>query len=314
MGERRVSGAVLFALLPIVLLIALGAALRRTRFLSEAFWPQAERLSYFVLLPALFVHGLSSAELSGVPIASLALVLVLGTLATALVLLALRPWLAEGGPEFTSVFQGGIRFNNYVGVTLAAGLFGAQGVALAAVANAAIVPTVNVLCVLVFARFGTARPTLEGVLRQLALNPLILGCLLGIALQVAGTRLPPGIEGAVRALGQASLPLGLLCVGAALELRAGRAWLRPIASTSAVKFVVMPVLTGLACLGLGLGGSAAATAILFQALPTASSSYILARQLGGDAPLMAGITAAQTLLAALAIPAVMGVAVLVLPL
>jgi malonate transporter len=42
--------------------------------------------------------------------------------------------------------------------------------------------------------------------------------------------------------------------------------------------------------------------LLFQALPTASSSYIMARQLGGDAPLMAGIIASQTLLAAVALP------------
>jgi hypothetical protein len=70
----------------------------------------------------------------------------------------------------------------------------------------------------------------------------------------------------------------------------------------------MPGFAALACWGLGLGGQAAATALLFQALPTASSSYIMARQLGGDAPLMAGITAAQTLMAALAIPLVMSLA------
>jgi hypothetical protein len=300
--------AVALALLPIAFLITLGAALRRSGFLVEAFWPQAERLSYFVLLPALFVHGLSSADLSGVPVAALGLALMLSTGAAALILIALRPWLAGDGAAFTSVFQGGVWFNNYVGVTLAAGLFGAQGVALAAVANAAIVPTVNVLCVLVFARFGTARPTLRGILRQLALNPLVLACLGGVAMQAGGVELPPGLEGAVRALGQASLPLGLLCVGAALDLTPGRAWARPILGTSLIKFGIMPALAALACVLLKLDGPAAATALLFQALPTASSSYIMARQLGGDAPLMAGITAAQTLLAAAAIPLVLGVA------
>lgn len=302
------TAAVLLALLPVALLIGLGAGLRRTGFLADAFWPHAERLSYFVLLPALFVHGLSSADLSGVPVAALAVALVLSSGAAALVVLALRPWLAADGPAFTSVFQGGIRFNNYVGVTLAAGLFGTQGVALAAVANAALVPTVNVLCVLVFARFGSARPTLRGLLRQLALNPLVLACLLGIVMQAGGARLPPGLEGAVRALGQASLPLGLLCVGAALDLTQGRAWGRPVLGASLVKFGVMPALAALACALLGLDGPAATTALLFQALPTASSSYILARQLGGDAPLMAAVTAAQTVLAAAVLPLVLGLA------
>jgi predicted permease len=304
-------GAAFLALAPVVLLIAFGFAMRARGFLPDAFWPHAERLSYFVLLPALFIHGLATADLSGVPVASLALVLAGTVLATSLLLVAARPLMPVDGAAFTSIFQGGIRFNNYVGVTMAAGLFGAKGVALAAVANAAIVPTVNVLCVLVFARFGTARPSIKGVLRQLATNPLIIACAIGIALQVSGLGLPPGLEGTTRALGQASLPLGLLCVGAALEFGSARAWVGPIVVSSLVKFGLMPLVTYAALTIAGLGGTAAIIALLFHALPTASSSYILARQLGGDAPLMAGITAAQTVLAGAVIPLVLALASLI---
>jgi predicted permease len=81
--------------------------------------------------------------------------------------------------------------------------------------------------------------------------------------------------------------------------------MRPVLVSSAVKFLVMPLATVLACRAFGLHGPAAATALIFQVLPTASSSYIMARQLGGDAPLMAGIIAAQTMLAGLAIPLVL---------
>ncbi len=300
------TGALLLALVPIALLIGLGVALRRAGFLAETFWPQAERLGYYVLLPSLFVHGLATAHLDGVPVLALAAVLVASTLTVALVLLALRPRLALDGAAFTSVFQGGIRFNNYVGVSAAVGLFGAQGVALAAVANAAIVPTVNVLCVLVFAQFGSAgRLAPAAVVRQLALNPLVVASVVGIGFQATGLRLPLGVEPVLKALGQASLPLGLLCVGAALDFGTARTWVRPLAVTSAVKFGLMPLATVLACLALGLRGPAAATALLFQALPTASSSYIMARQLGGDAPLMAGIIALQTVLAGAALPLVL---------
>jgi malonate transporter len=297
------TGTILLALLPIVLLIGLGAALRRSRFLGDAFWPQAERLGFYVLLPSLFVHGLVTAPLAGVPIGALASVLVGSTLLVAAILLASRRLLGFEGAAFTSVFQGGVRFNNYVGVSVAAGLFGAQGIAMAAVANAAIVPTVNILCVLVFARFGThGRPSLPGLLRLIALNPLVLACLVGIGMKAGGVGLPLGLEPALRSLGQASLPLGLLCVGAALDFGSARTWVRPILVASAAKFVAMPLATLAACLALGLHGPAAATALLFQALPTASSSYIMARQLGGDAPLMAGITAVQTVLAGLSMP------------
>jgi malonate transporter len=307
-------GAVLLALLPIILLIALGVVLRQRHFLAESFWPQAERLGYFLLLPALFLHGLATAQLGALPVRELAGTLVLSTLIVAGLVVALRPLMTIDGPAFTSVFQGSVRFNNYVAVTLAAGLFGTQGVALAAICNAAIVPTVNVLCVLVFARHGTVQLDARAILRQLVTNPLLLACSGGILLQALDLRIPPGLEPALRALGAASLPLGLLCVGAALNFSSARQWAGPVAASSSVKFLVMPLATVGAGLALGLNGPAFTTALLFQAMPTASSAYILARQLGGDAPLMAGITATQTVIAAAAIPLVLaGAAALALP-
>jgi malonate transporter and related proteins len=298
-----VIGPIILALIPIVLLIGLGHAMKHRAFLADSFWLQAERLSYFVLLPALFIHGLATADLKGVAIWGLVGALIASTVLVAALLVLFSRFITKDGPAFTSVFQGGIRFNNYVGITAAVGLLGSHAVALAAVANAAVVPTVNVLCVLVFAHYGTARPTLRGVLRGIALNPLVVGCVIGIFLQVTHIGLPAGIEGCIKALGQASLPLGLLCVGAALDWKALGRGLRSTVVASFAKFVLMPLATALACFWFGLDRDEVIIAVLFQALPTASSSYVMARQLGGDADLMAGIVAFQTVLAILAVPA-----------
>ena len=127
----------------------------------------------------------------------------------------------------------------------------------------------------------------------------------GILFQILGLGLPPGIEPALRTLGAASLPLGLLCIGAALDFRSARRWVGPVASSSAMKFLAMPLVTLAVAILVGLEGPALTTALLFQTLPTASSAYIMSRQLGGNAPLMAGITAAQTVLAMVAIPLVL---------
>lgn len=185
-------------------------------------------------------------------------------------------------------------------------MFGSHGIALAAVANAAIVPTVNVLCILVFARYGSGgQLSPRAVGKQLMLNPLVIACVLGILAQATGIKIPGGVEPVLKALGQASLPLGLLCVGAALTLNNSINWIKPIGWSSSIKFLLMPLVTLGFCHIFGLTGEAAIAAILFQALPTASSSYIMARQLGGDAPLMAGIVAGQTLIAAVTLPIVL---------
>ncbi|OMG71610.1 AEC family transporter [Burkholderia ubonensis] len=298
-------GAVLLALAPVALLVALGHGLKRTGFVGDAFWPSAERLCYYVLLPALFAHGLASARLQSLAVMPLALALVGSTVAVAATLLLIRPFVRVDGAGFTSVFQGAVRFNNYVGASLAAGLFGAQGIALAAVCVAAIVPTVNLMCVLVFARYGSTRLGIVPLVRQIVSNPLVVACAIGIAMQASGATFPPAIEPAVRALGAASMPLGLLCVGAALTFDAARAWMQPVCVASTFKFVAMPLLTLVAGRALGLGDAPLTVALLFQALPTSSASYLMARQLGGDAPLMAGITAFQTLFATIAMPAVL---------
>ncbi|MFC7704653.1 AEC family transporter [Plastorhodobacter daqingensis] len=293
---------VFLALVPIALLIALGHILRRHGFLPASFWPEAERLSYFILLPALFAHGLGTADLGTVPLGSLVVALILPILGVAVLLVVAQRLIGFDGRAFTSVFQGGIRFNNYVGISAAAALFGPSAVGLAAVANATIVPTVNVLSVLAFAAYGEGRASVRGVMRGIATNPLILGCAAGLVLQTAGIALPPGIDGTLRALGQAALPLGLLCVGAALDWSALGRGKGPTLVASGAKFVILPLATVVTCLWLGLSGTTAMVAVLFQSLPTASSSYVMARQLGGDAALMAGIIAFQTLAAAVLLP------------
>ncbi|RDE10431.1 AEC family transporter [Pelagibacterium lacus] len=290
------------ALLPIALIIALGHLLKRFGFLGEGFWPQAERLAYFILLPLLFAHGLYKADLSGMPIAGLAAGLVVPAIAGTLLLLAANRVTRFEGPVLTSVVQGGIRFNNYVGVTAAVGLLGLSGAALAAVVNAILVPTVNIICALVFARHGTRQPDALGVVRSIVFNPLILGCAGGVLLRLTGIALPAGIEGFMQAMGQAALPIGLLCVGAALNWDALGRGMRPALVATLARFLLIPALTAAICLMTGLTGPAALVLLLIQCLPTASSAYVMARQLGGDAPLMAGIIAFQTVVGVVTVP------------
>lgn len=296
---------VILAFVPALLLMALGAGLRAVAFVSDGFWPGAERISYFVLVPCLFIHTLSTTDMSEVPVVQLAPVLAAPILIASAVLVAFKPLMSVDGPGFTSVFQGSIRFNNYLGATIASGLYGATGLALAAVATAVIVPTVNILCVLIFARFGPIKPSMAGIFRSTAFNPLIIGCLIGVSLQIAQLRLPPGVEPAFKSLGAASLPVGLLCVGAAFKGGDLLRSLRPAILASLVKFALLPVIAATALTYYHVNGPAAGVTLLYLTLPTASASYIVAKQMGGDAPMMAGIVALQTLLGVILTPIVL---------
>jgi predicted permease len=96
--------------------------------------------------------------------------------------------------------------------------------------------------------------------------------------------------------------MGLLAVGAGLDIGAVRSAGRALLQSSAIKLVIVPGLTALFGAVYGVQGLTLTIAVLFNALPAAASSYVLARQMGGDSGLMAGLITAQTVLALPSIP------------
>ena len=291
------------ALGPIFLMIGLGYGLRRSQFPGEAFWPAAERLTYFLLFPALLVHKLALAELGSYDLAPIGAVIIATLTIISAALFLLRPLLPVRWPGFSSIYQGGIRFNTYVGLAAASALFQTAGLTVAALAMAVLIPMVNVLCVAVLtAASGTF--SILNLARSLVVNPLILACSLGISLNASDIGLPLGSAAVLDILARAALPLGLLAVGAGLRLHAAFSRHLEIACAVLVKLLVMPALTYVLCLSVGLQILETAVLVLFAALPGAPSSYILARQMGGDAELMAAIITVETALSMLSLPIV----------
>ncbi len=300
-------GAVVAVILPVFLLIFVGWVCRRREFPGDHFWAPAERLTYFLLFPALIATTLAEADFSDLAILPMAAAIVLAILAMSALVLALRRAFGVDGPGLTSVYQGTVRMNTYIGLSVAYGVHGEEGLTAAALAVAAIVPLVNVTCTLMLARYGHgAQPTARGIARSFASNPLILACVVGGLLNLTGIGLPPVLGPMAQILGRAALPLGLLAVGAALDLKAARAAGGLVLQTSALKLVGLPLITWAFLQGFGVTGVAAFVAILFNALPTATSAYILARQLGGDATLMASLITLQTLVSMASLPLVLG--------
>ena len=294
------------SLLPIFLLIALGWAFRRGSFPQAEFWTAAERLVYYVLFPALLCESLATSDLSGFEVTPLIAAVVASMMVMALAVMVIGWKLVSDGPAFTSVFQGSLRFNSYVGVAAATALFGTAGETLAAVVIAVMVPLGNALSVVALARHaGRDTPGLGNLFTILLQNPLIVACIVGITLNMTGIGLPSVSGPIVGIVGRAALPLGLMCVGAGLDVGATAKAMKPILATSFLKLLVMPVFMVVACSAFGVGGLTAKVALLFAALPPSPSSFILARQLGGDASLMAGLITVSTLAAAVTLPVIL---------
>lgn len=289
------------ALGPVFLLILSGYVLRRINFPGEQFWPNAERLTYYLLFPALLIYKLATADAGHTGLINIVGILALALSVGTLLLYLLRNHVAADIPAFTSVYQGSIRFNSYIGLACVDALYGNDGLVIAAIVLALLIPPVNLLCVSAF-HIGLHRGSLRSLLSSLIRNPLILGCILGILLNRSGIGLPGWSADTLSLLGSAALPMGLLAVGVALHPRAIHGNVREIASSMLFRFGIMPALMLAGLHWMPLTDTAAHTLLLFACLPTATSSYILARQLGGDATLMANTITVQTLAAFALIP------------
>jgi len=299
---------VVSALLPVFLLIVLGFILKRSLMRLDTQWHGLEQLTYYVLFPTLLIQTLVKADLSSVPVAGVGGALLLSALAMSLLCLALRPLFSRwniDGPAFTSIFQGATRWQTYVALAVAGNLYGNTGLALASVAMVAIIPLVNVFSVSVLAHYASPKKqSVRTIVMTVVKNPLIWACAIGLAVNVTHLPLPNIWHEVAEALGRSSLGIGLLVTGAGLRLEG---LFRPsLAASVAVflKLVLMPVLgVGLA-LCFGISGSSLVIVAACSAVPSSSSAYVLARQMGGDAPLLAQIITLQTILAAITMPIV----------
>ncbi len=296
--------ASLAAVLPVFLLMVLGHWARRSGFLDAVFWVQAERATYYLLFPALLLTRLAQAELDWqasqwLLIAALLLISVAAALCFGL------QWLLRlSAHDFTAFFQGGIRLNNFIALGLIATLPD-PALTVLALLMAVFIPAMNVLSVLVLSRYARAKPNYRAVLSGVLQNPLVLACASGILLNTCQWLPPPVLLGVLETLGAMAAPLGLLAVGAGLKLQALRAAGWVFVWNTLLKLVLMPLLGLVIALLLPLDRLTLSVFVVYSALPTASAAYILTRQMGGNAELMAGIITGQTLVSMLTLPLVL---------
>ncbi|RKT58683.1 hypothetical protein DFR40_1705 [Azonexus fungiphilus] len=284
-------------LLPDFALILLGAAIRRWMHLGDHFWSGVEKLVYFILFPALLVNAIMRTRLdlgAAVPL----LVTAFAAMAAGMLLgLLPRLWLRMPELRFASMFQCAYRFNSYIALAVAGMLFGSPGIATMGLIVGAAVPFANLVSVWMLARHGEV-----GLWREVARNPLIWATAGGFLLNLAGFLPPAPLQAFLGRLADASIALGLIAVGAALRLD-GTAGARFFSGwLLAVKLLALPLIAVVVGRAVGLSGLNFQVVVLFAALPTASSAYILAMRMGGDGRSVAWLISASTLAAMLSLP------------
>ncbi|WP_078253707.1 AEC family transporter [Moraxella pluranimalium] len=291
------------SLIPLVLCIALGAILHWYRFVPDTVWQGIDKLNYYVLFPSLLFLSISQAQVVlsefGSVMTAVAIVLMLATIA--MTVANRLGVLYENIGVYT---QSAIRFNTYIGLALVASLFGNDGLTLYSLIIALFIPVINVISVLSLTAHQELSP--KRLIHNLMTNPLIVACILAIMVNLSPLSMPTAINELMRLLGTASLPLGLICIGAGLQFAGllGRG-LPLVMAHTLIRLLLMPALAFLVCGMMGITGIGRQVVVLFFALPTAPTAYVLTKVLGGNHALMAQIISLQTVLAMVTLPTVL---------
>jgi hypothetical protein len=302
--------AAFLALVPVFAVILVGFLLRRSGVIGAEHWDAVDHVCYFVLFPAIIFKEIAAADFSNVPVARMALAMMLAVVTMAALLLIFRKPLSNAlkidGPQFTSLFQGAIRWHTFIAFAIIPIYFGPDALALGAVSAAAMTPLLNIICVWVLSAHALQQElNLKEVLKSLATNPFVLSSLGGVAWQLTGLSMPSMPLQALDMIGKGALGLALLTVGAGLRVGEAMSSIAPVAVATALKLLIMPVFMALWLMVLGVSGQAAAVAMLCGAVPTGSGAYVLAKRLGGDQALVANVLTLQVIFAAITIPVVL---------
>ncbi len=293
--------------LPIFMLVILGVLLKRAPLVDRSVWHGLEEIGYYVLFPALLLLTLYRADFSGIGLGGVAAGGLLTVIGVFILLFLSWPLFRRHGislPEFTTVIQTTTRWNAFVGLAIADRLFGETGLALTALLMAIVVLPINFGNVVQMVWYLSPSPDIGAFSRRVVTNPLILACLAGLALRYFGITLYQPVEQAIDLVASAALGIGLIMVGAGLRIRET---IRPRLISilcMAGKLLVYPLVLTTACWLFGVRGEALIIVALNGAVPTAMNGFLLARQLGGEAPLYATIATLQTAVSFVTIPLV----------
>jgi predicted permease len=288
------------SLFPVFVLILSGNLLKHFGLTNDVFLQTSDKLIYYIFFPLLLFWKIGSASTdlfsnSGLYKSAILAILIVYLLSTAFIVIFKVSDFKVG-----SFSQSCYRFNSYIGVAIVLSALGEEGIQHLGILMGMIIPIINVLCVSTLIWFSGEKALplkrMGQIIKGLISNPLILACISGIIYANLAEGFPPYIEGLLQLCSFAALPLAMLSIGAALSIGSIKDHLKLSLIASCFKLVVLPAVGYLLLIKFGVAGVALKVGLIYFALPTSTSLYILSSQLNSDTELASAAIAMSTIL------------------
>ncbi len=301
------------AILPIVIMVLVGYILKRIGFMTESFSKAANKLVFRLFLPSMLF--LNVYNIKNISVSDFGYIIYVFLIVTVLFLLALPlvMFITKKNDVRGALLQGCFRSNfALVGIPLADSLFGAEGVTVATLLSAAIIPLFNILAVICLSAFNSQkqRLSIKKILFDIIKNPLIQGIFIGVIALVIKNALH-NIDFAfettpfykvLQYFSSVATPLALLVLGAQFEFSVIKTFKKEIIFGTVFKVVFSPLLAiGIALLLNRFSGAHFAVFVAVFATPVAVSSVPMAQEMGANTSLAGQLVVWTTIFSALSV-------------
>lgn len=297
------------AILPVVLLTALGWVAGRRQWIRAAAVQDLSNLVFLILTPALLFRTMSRLEAGHIPLAP-ALAYFGASIALFLAVLLVRGWTREASVQGLAAIFG----NTFmIGVPVVGLAYGEAGLAqlLPLISlHALVLLTLGTLALELAPRkmrrdTSALRAVLQAV-RSALLHPALLPVMAGLAWAQTGWEIPAPIDAVLRLLGQALGPVALLLVGVSLSHSRVAAQWRGSLMLALLKTVVHPFAVLGVGLLLGLSGVPLAVVIVTACLPIGANVFIFSQRYGVGGEQVSAAMALSTVTALVSLTVAMG--------
>lgn len=283
---------------PIFLMLGLGVFLKRRGILTDPFIETGSKLVFTITLPAMLFLSVAKADLAQIGNVNLLGYAVVANILIYLLFESLAGKLIKERRNIGVVVQGAFRANTgIIGLAYVSNAFGETGLAIGSLYVAAITVLYNILAVITLSRANPQQQQLgtRFLIRSITTNPLILSIVLALPFSVFTIPIPQILTDSGRYFADMTLPLALLCTGASLDFKQLRQSSTLTHFASSGRLIIAPLLITLAGYWAGFRELELGIIFLMSAAPTAAASYVMARNMGGNANLAANIIAITTL-------------------
>ena len=283
------------AVLPFLIYLALGYAIREHGDADEAYFRKLNGIIFHYFFPCVTFANIYNVSRDVHFDPAVAAAAAAGVVVTVIVLMILVPRFVPGNPQRGAIVQAIYRSNFVLyALPIATSVCGEAGTTVAAMMVALIVPLFNFLAVFVLSWYSGTRPNPVKIIRDIATNPLIDGAVLGAILRAADIVLPQAVHAAVNSISAMSTPLALIVLGGTLRFDSVRKDLHYILPACLIKLLVLPLIATILLLPTGFDPVERFVIMVVFAAPVATASFTMAQNMGSDGPLAGELVVMST--------------------